>query len=794
MKVGMLDTTESIDHNGDTIAIDLSINQHGAMSLEMLDTARGPKKHLKRLNAPKHWMLDKLTGTYAPRPTAGPHKLRECLPLIILLRNRLKYALNGKEVQSILMQRLVKVDGKVRTDTTFPAGFMDAITIEKTGENFRLVYDTKGRFTVHRITAEEAKYKLCKVKKVQLGAKGIPFVVTHDGRTIRYPDPLVKVNDTIKLDLESGKFVEFAKFEVGNVAMVTGGRNTGRVGVITHKERHVGGFDIVHIKDVLDRQFATRLSNVFVIGEVAAQDPTKLVTLSFLDESGAVIGLPQDIPHAKCTILQVSQFVTTGGSFSSATTTDLRSALNLYEDERCQILVGSSVGQWDNVAPVANVVAIRYEGTADANLPTGVVRLEGFPQGMIVQTRIPPVQWVMDPSKGKLLVGIIAGVLAVGVIIGIYQVYQASLYEIPPKKPKKDKKAKGLNTKKIKKKDAYFKKPVQNDQQTFQRLDSPAPSIAARPLMSERRNFRDSQISEAGFSVDWNQQKTMYNNGSDTVMIDMHETTNASRSGPLRQSPSALNLMNFENNDNSHSRDVRGLVGDDELLDGGILRALEEYNTEELATAIVSKHGQIENDLFLYPKSSKVFKLDHFRQIASDPVDHAVDEEIEELRKAVEKDTEEYVTDRYAEGVSAIYGSSGVITIAIVHNKYSPSNFWNGRWRSVWTLDTATSEVKGALKCKVHYYEDGNVQLETSKEVEEKLNKSSSEPPKVVAKAFLELIAASELKYQTALNESYHELAESTFNGLRRALPYTRTKLDWNKILTYRIGAELASK
>ncbi|KAF9927025.1 hypothetical protein BGZ67_007784, partial [Mortierella alpina] len=122
--------------------------------------ARGPKKHLKRLNAPKHWMLDKLTGTYAPRPTAGPHKLRECLPLVILMRNRLKYALNGKEVQSILMQRLVKVDGKVRTDSTFPAGFMDAISIEKTGENFRLVYDTKGRFTVHRITAEEAKYKL----------------------------------------------------------------------------------------------------------------------------------------------------------------------------------------------------------------------------------------------------------------------------------------------------------------------------------------------------------------------------------------------------------------------------------------------------------------------------------------------------------------------------------------------------------------------------------------------------------------------------------------------------------
>lgn len=34
---------------------------------------------------------------------------------------------------------------------------IDVITIEKTGEFFRLIYDVKGRFTIHRITAEEAK-------------------------------------------------------------------------------------------------------------------------------------------------------------------------------------------------------------------------------------------------------------------------------------------------------------------------------------------------------------------------------------------------------------------------------------------------------------------------------------------------------------------------------------------------------------------------------------------------------------------------------------------------------------
>lgn len=229
--------------------------------------ARGPKKHLKRLAAPNHWMLDKLSGTYAPRSSSGPHKLRDSLPLIVFLRNRLKYALNGRESKAIVMQRLVKVDGKVRTDATFPAGFMDVITLEKTGENFRLIYDVKGRFAIHRISDEEAAYKLGKVKRVQLGKKGIPYLVTHDGRTIRYPDPEIKVNDTVKIDIASGKIQSFVKFEVGNVVMATGGRNLGRVGVITHREIHEGGFDIVHIKDARQNSFVTRLSNVFVIGE-----------------------------------------------------------------------------------------------------------------------------------------------------------------------------------------------------------------------------------------------------------------------------------------------------------------------------------------------------------------------------------------------------------------------------------------------------------------------------------------------------------------------------------------------
>jgi len=229
--------------------------------------ARGPKKHLKRLNAPKHWMLDKLSGVFAPRPSSGPHKLRESLPLILFIRNRLKYALSYDEAKKIVMQRLIKVDGKVRTDMTYPAGYMDVISIEKTSENFRLVYDVKGRFAVHRITPDEASYKLCKVTKQATGPKGVPYIVTNDGRTIRYPDPLIKVNDTVQVNVQTGKVMDFIKFESGNLCMITGGHNIGRVGTITTLEKHPGSFHIVHVKDSAGHNFATRMGNVFVIGK-----------------------------------------------------------------------------------------------------------------------------------------------------------------------------------------------------------------------------------------------------------------------------------------------------------------------------------------------------------------------------------------------------------------------------------------------------------------------------------------------------------------------------------------------
>jgi len=251
---------------------------------------RGPKKHLKRVASPSSWMLFKMGGKYAPKTSAGPHKAKESVPLCVVLRHRLKYASTGREVTMIVKDKegLIKVDHRVRTDPNFPLGIMDVLTIDKTNENFRILYDVKGRFILRKINQEEAAYKLVKVVRKELGANKIPYVVTNDSRTLRFPHPDINLHDTLKLDIDSKKVLDVAKFEVGNLCYVISGNNIGRVGVLTHIESHLNSHEIVHLKDEANKKFATRQENVMIIGKglkpLISLSKDKGLSLSNLEE------------------------------------------------------------------------------------------------------------------------------------------------------------------------------------------------------------------------------------------------------------------------------------------------------------------------------------------------------------------------------------------------------------------------------------------------------------------------------------------------------------------------------
>jgi capping protein alpha len=109
----------------------------------------------------------------------------------------------------------------------------------------------------------------------------------------------------------------------------------------------------------------------------------------------------------------------------------------------------------------------------------------------------------------------------------------------------------------------------------------------------------------------------------------------------------------------------------------------------------------------------------------------------------------------------------------------------NGRWRSQYTIATSgSSTLTGTIHVDVHYYEDGNVRLLTSKPLSLPLSSTS-------ATEVIKAIANAERQYQEDLNRAFTQLSEGAFKGLRRQLPVTRQKVEWEKIGGYRVGQSL---
>jgi len=121
---------------------------------------------------------------------------------------------------------------------------------------------------------------------------------------------------------------------------------------------------------------------------------------------------------------------------------------------------------------------------------------------------------------------------------------------------------------------------------------------------------------------------------------------------------------------------------------------------------------------------------------------------------------------------------------------FNGTNFYNGRWRSVWTatfVPGKAAQVTGNIRINVHYYEDGNVQLNTNCNKKETVQAAK---PESFADVFVQAIQKLEGELQGQLEQNYDKMNTSTFKALRRALPITATKIAWPKITSYKIGTE----
>lgn len=254
--------------------------------------------------------------------------------------------------------------------------------------------------------------------------------------------------------------------------------------------------------------------------------------------------------------------------------------------------------------------------------------------------------------------------------------------------------------------------------------------------------------------------------------------------------------------------DVRTLLNDDALLErGGCIETVKLYNKTQFVPVridgaeqptLITVYNELPDGRFVDPKSHKVFKYDHLRKEAVDvqmATPKELDEKHEIWRKALQKELDEYTHEHfYRTGVATVFTvNKDKMVMCIESHQFQPKNYWNGRWRSEWHLPmydgkNSIHKCSGKLRLQVHYYEDGNVQLISEKDVAMDIKLGSDR--EASARELVRVICEAESAYQIAIQES-QTLMESTFKALRRQLPVTRSKLDWLKCHSYRITQDM---
>lgn len=191
--------------------------------------------------------------------------------------------------------------------------------------------------------------------------------------------------------------------------------------------------------------------------------------------------------------------------------------------------------------------------------------------------------------------------------------------------------------------------------------------------------------------------------------------------------------------------DIKGIVQDDKLIEEQVSKVFPKYTKNQLTpvrledsdhAVILSEYNDI-GGRFVDPRSKKSFIYDHVTGAVSDILPWSPVPEAETWRASLEEEWTKYSTEHYHEGSGSVFSSfkDNMVSLnaCLDGHQFQPKKFWNGRWRSVWSISFNPSkdkqaELKGLIRLHVHYYENGNVQLVSYRDCDQKISITVSDP------------------------------------------------------------------
>lgn len=199
-------------------------------------------KHLKRYFSPKSWKIKRKGIVYITKPSPGPHRIEMALPLNVILRDVLGYAVTNREVKFMLANKDITVDSIRRRDLKFPVGLFDVLSLNDIGEHFRIILDKKGSIVLIRISKDESGLKLCKIVGKGI-MKGKTQLNLYDGRNMLVEKDSYKVGDVVLIGLSKNSGIkDHIKLAKDSLIFLTGGKHIGETG----KVQDISGSRIIY--------------------------------------------------------------------------------------------------------------------------------------------------------------------------------------------------------------------------------------------------------------------------------------------------------------------------------------------------------------------------------------------------------------------------------------------------------------------------------------------------------------------------------------------------------------------
>ena len=238
---------------------------------------------------------------------------------------------------------------------------------------------------------------------------------------------------------------------------------------------------------------------------------------------------------------------------------------------------------------------------------------------------------------------------------------------------------------------------------------------------------------------------------------------------------------------NKSIQNLKNLIGEEQMENETIQKEIQKYAENHLSHVQYNDEGNKliisnvtkDNDGFYYDQGQKIkVKLN-----ISDGGINSIDsiEDTDSLRQEIDNKIKLYLDKYYTNGISKsnIYIDTTInkIMILISAHNINMKNFWSGEWLSSWEYDIKTKKLKGNIKANTYYYEEGNIQFNLNTNFDENVSGNSNSD---ISNNICKIIEKSENNVQVELESVYDNFSNDYIKPLRRKLPVTGTKMNWN--------------